>query len=179
MRAARAAGRRGVVLVDGRSGAGKSTFARQLAEEVRRYLPDLQACALDQWYPGWDGLADGSRILAEDVLGPASHYQAWEWEAGRPGGTVTLEASAPLLVEGCGALTPATRLRADVAVWVDAAADVRRDRALRRDGDLFAPHWERWAAQEDDHIARNDPVALADFCLDTTTPQGVLTCRRP
>ena len=42
-----------VVTIDGYSGSGKSTLAAALA----RLLPGWQVLHLDDWYPGWDGLA--------------------------------------------------------------------------------------------------------------------------
>ncbi|MEO8095730.1 MAG: hypothetical protein ABI632_12485, partial [Pseudolysinimonas sp.] len=47
-----ASGPRPVVLIDGRSGAGKTTLARELAP-----LVGAQLVSLDDVYPGWDGLA--------------------------------------------------------------------------------------------------------------------------
>jgi hypothetical protein len=44
----------------------------------------------------------------------------------------------------------------------------RKQRALARDGSLYAPHWERWAQQEDMFIAREYPQALADLIVDGT-----------
>ena len=32
---------------------------------------------------------------------------------------------------------------------------------IDRDGDTYRPHWERWARQEDRHIARDQPSRLA------------------
>jgi hypothetical protein len=53
-------------------------------------------------------------------------------------------------------------------VWVDAAPQVRRSRALARDGDLYAPHWQRWSMQEAAYVARELLPARADLVLDTT-----------
>lgn len=176
---AQRAGRRGVVLIDGRSGSGKTTLAMWLAPRIRAGVPDLRLLHLEDWYPGWDGLADGSRILAEEVLaGPAS-YRRWDWEANAYGPRVDVEPHVPLLVEGCGALTPRTRELADLGIWVDAEANVRRTRALSRDGTVYAPHWRRWAAQEDAHIARNDPVRMADVCVTTSVSGGGPAPRGP
>ena len=38
---------------------------------------------------------------------------------------------------------------AAVRVWVEATDALRKRRALSRDGETYAPHWDRWAAQED------------------------------
>ena len=62
-----------------------------------------------------------------------------------------------LIVEGSGVLTPASAALADVRIWLESPAGSRRERALRRDGDTYRPHWERWAAQEDTHLALDHP----------------------
>ncbi len=54
---------------------------------------------------------------------------------------------------------------ADLAVWVETPDAVRRERALARDGDTYAPHWERWAAQERAVYAADPPAARADLVL--------------
>lgn len=167
--AARLRGARGLILIDGRSGSGKTQLARWLSARLARDIDGLTSLAMDAWYPGWDGLAEGSRILAEEILLAPHAYTAWDWAGDRPGERVSVCSRCPLIVEGCGALTPRTRELADLAVWVDAAAEVRKARALGRDGDAYAPHWDRWAAQEADHMLRDAPRRLADITMDTTS----------
>ena len=53
-----------------------------------------------------------------------------------------------------------------LGLWLDAPAEQRFARAIARDGDAYAPHWQRWAEQEERHIAVNDPAALADLVYD-------------
>jgi hypothetical protein len=50
-----------------------------------------------------------------------------------------------------------------LAIWVEADDAQRKQRALRRDGETYLPHWDRWAAQEDDYIAAHHPQANADL----------------
>ena len=154
-----------LVLLDGRSGAGKSTLAALL----RR--PGEHLLELECIYPGWDGLAEASRILADDVLVPRAagrdgRWRRWDWDADAPAEVHTVPAGVPLIVEGVGALTRPTAPLADVRVWLEAPTELRRERALARDGDAYAPHWDRWAAQEDRHIAEHDPRTLADLVFE-------------
>lgn len=149
------------VLIDGPSGAGKTT----LAQRLRAAWPGpIQLVSLDDVYPGWGGLAAGSDAVPGLLDGSAPGYRRWEWQRGRPGGWVALEARLPVIVEGCGALTPASRARASYGIWVDADAAARRARALRREP-RFAEQWEAWAAQERAHCAAHRPWELADLRL--------------
>lgn len=132
------------VTIDGYSGSGKSTLAAALAS----LLPGWQVLHLDDWYPGWDGLAAGTDIarrIATDLRGGrASSYEAWDWEAGETGATIRVPL-APTIIEGCGAI----EAEADLAIWIaDPGEDERRARALARDGQTYAPHWRRWADQD-------------------------------
>ena len=133
-----------VVTIDGYSGSGKSTLAAALA----RLVPGWQVLHLDEWYPGWDGLAAGAdiarRIAADLRGGRASSYEAWDWEAGATGETTRVPL-APTIIEGCGAI----EAEADLAIWIaDPGEGERRSRALARDGQTYAPHWRRWADQD-------------------------------
>ena len=152
------------VLIDGRSGSGKSTLATQLSSE----WPDSIVVRLDDVYPGWDGLAWAAEHILSALLRPRSEgrqgrWRSWNWPEQRPGVWHTVEAGRRLVVEGVGALTPQTRPLADLAIWVDADEAERKRRALRRDGETYVPHWDRWSAQEEDFIARYDPRGNADL----------------
>jgi dephospho-CoA kinase len=52
-------------------------------------------------------------------------------------------------------------------IWVDAPEEQRYRRAMARDGDAYAPHWARWAAQERAHFAADRTRERADVRLRT------------
>lgn len=154
-----------VVLIDGRSGAGKTTLARLLVDRwpVRGRV---QLIALDSLYPGWDGLESGVERAVDGILRPHGRgllgsWSRWDWERDRDAENHAVDPSLSLLVEGSGILTPASAAIADVRVWVESSDDARKRRALARDGDTYRPHWERWARQEEQHLDRDDPRSLA------------------
>ncbi|MGV8908009.1 MAG: cobalt ABC transporter [Propionicimonas sp.] len=155
---------RPVVLIDGGAGAGKSTLARQLGE----YWPlpgGVQVVSLDELYPGWGGMATGSLAVPDLIRGTG--FTTWDWRRDAPGPTRPLDPSVALIVEGCGALTPASRALAALAVWIELDEATRRGRALARDGAEIAAHWQEWEAQEAAHWRAHRPWELADLTLGT------------
>lgn len=155
------------ILIDGRSGSGKTELARSLAP-----LLGAQLVRLDDLYPGWDGLAAGSAAVP-DIL-ENSRWRSWDWVAEAPAGMHTVMADRPVIIEGVGALSRASRPFADVAFWVRLGDAERRVRALARDGALYEPHWDRWAAQERAFIRAEQPERLADLIIDGTSSQAAL-----
>lgn len=137
-----------VIGIDGRSGSGKTSLAREVAGAWRATL-----VSMDSIYPGWDGLAAATPILVERVLRPLTEGRdavvpTWDWLASRPGPLLPLPAPERLVVEGCGStVAPAAEL-IGTRVWLDGPESVRRRRAIDRDGEVFADHWEMWARQE-------------------------------
>jgi para-aminobenzoate synthetase len=165
-------GETAVVAVDGRSGAGKTTLAHGVAADLASY-GTVGLVHMDHLYPGWDGLAESSEILATRVLEPISQagpaaYPRWDWEAGGWGGTVTVEPADFLVVEGCGSSVGPARQYAAVCVFVEADRELRMRRGLARDGEAYRPHWRRWAAQEEAVFAADDTKARADIVIDTS-----------
>jgi hypothetical protein len=122
----------------------------------------VQLVGLDSIYPGWDGLSEGveaarAHILVPHGRGTVGVWERWDWGVSAPAEAHAVDPSLPLIVEGSGALTSATARLADVTVWLESPAASRKRRALDRDGDLYRPHWDRWAEQEERHLVRDDP----------------------
>ena len=162
-----------LVGIDGRSGSGKTDLAAALDERVRRSGCSSTLVHLDDLYRGWTGLSAALRPLCEEVLTPLSRgeegaYTAWDWAGERLGRRVPVPATDVVIVEGVGSLVPGCAHLLDLRVWLEAPTQVRRERALRRDGDVFAPHWEEWAAQEDALFPAGHRPA-ADVVVDTVT----------
>lgn len=154
-----------VVLIDGGSGAGKSSLAAML---VRRWpvIGHVQLIALDSLYPGWDGLDDGAERALDGILRPHGRgflgtWRRWDWDSQTEAESHAVDPALGVIVEGSGILRPSTAGLADVRIWVESAEESRKARALARDGDTYRPHWDRWAAQERLHVERDDPRALA------------------
>ncbi|QGU04244.1 nucleoside/nucleotide kinase family protein [Corynebacterium comes] len=153
------------VLVDGPSGAGKTTFAEAVSRRT-----GLRVVHLDDFYPGWSGLASASRMVVHDVLDPRDPgYRRWDWVAGVPGDWVSLDPEESVIIEGVGAVTEASIAAAGalgdvLTVRLNAPARVRRARALTRDTG-YEPFWDMWAGQEELHFREHGRVPV-DFELE-------------
>ncbi len=158
-----AAADRPVVLIDGGAGSGKSTLAADLVAQWPNGHRPVVVCT-DQFCPGWDGLAVAAARVPQVIA--TGEFVEWDWTADAPAELRQLDPARPLIIEGCGAITPASRELATLAIWLDAPEELRRERALARDGEVFAPHWEQWAAQERLHWQAGKPWELADLVID-------------
>ncbi len=171
-RAAPRSGRTRVVAIDGRSGAGKTSLASGLRAEL-----GAPVVALEDLYGGWDGLERGIDLLVSEVLEPLSAGRAarvprYDWVAAAWGTPWVLEPPGVLIVEGVGAGARRAAAYESVLAWMEAPQSVRKKRALDRDGETFAPHWDMWAAQEDAMLARERTPERADLVIDLR-PSGM------
>jgi uridine kinase len=159
-------GGRTVVLIDGHSGAGKTTLATELA-----YLLKAQHVGLDAFYPGWGGLEVGSAMV-RGVLDPDNPgYKRWDWRRNQVAEFHKVNGKRDIVIEGSGCLSRANRELATFAVWIRLDQVERKRRATARDGERFLEHWDRWAAQEQAFFARERPDTLADAIMDGRTGQ--------
>jgi len=161
---------RNVILLDGPSGAGKSTLAdRIVAGWPGAARPQL--VRLDDIYPGWGGLRAAGEHVQRFILEPraahrAARWQRFDWSADAPAEWHEIDPERPLVIEGCGVLTRANARLADVRIWLDAPDDLRKRRALERDGETYAPHWDEWQLQWESFVERESPQSWVDLRLD-------------
>ena len=156
------AGATTVVVIDGASGSGKSTFATRLAAATGAGL-----LRLEDMYPGWDGLDEGAQRLVDDVLEPLSRgeqatIRRWDWLEMRERDREPLVTEPLLMIEGVGAGSRAAAPFISLLIWLEAETEERYARAIARDGELYLGHWDRWAAQEQVTFAREATRDRAD-----------------
>jgi hypothetical protein len=167
VRARRAVGTMRLVTVDGYSGAGKSLLSGRLAAA----LGGAPVVALDQFYPGWDGLAAAVPLAVDWVAAPlvagrAARWRRFDWNAGRYAEWRETPWAPVVVLEGCGSGSTALRPYTSTAVWVDAPAACRAERLrARADWADYAPHRARWAAQEEALFAAERPWQHADVVV--------------
>ena len=171
-----------IIAIDGRSGAGKTTLAIELAARLREHHK-VSLFHLEDIYPGWNGLAAGIERYAATVLAPLrrgepAHWVSWDWERHYDGAARLTQPAEIVLVEGVGAAAAAAAPFLDAVVWADSPDEQRRARAIARDGASYEPFWEQWAGQEDEWLAVDDVPSRADVRVlnlaDGAAPAEVL-----
>ena len=163
------------VLIDGRAGSGKSTFARLLQDLVfQETKQNPKVIHMDDLYPGWEGLAQGSFYLVEQILKPIklagkAQWQRWDWTKDKRGGPDpgngwrVFDGENMLIIEGCGSVTTQSAERADLTIWIEAERQTRKDRFEARDRGVFSNFWNSWSAQEDEFFREQRSEQLCEL----------------
>jgi uridine kinase len=160
-----------IVLIDGRAGSGKSTFAEKLQQQLLRDGESApRVIHMDNIFEGWEGLSLGSDYLVRFILNPLARketasWQDWSWVRNERSSWREFSGGTPLIVEGCGALTERSKEHAYLSIWLEASEETRRQRWLERERHL--EKFDFWAAQELDFYAREKSKSLADLVIET------------
>jgi uridine kinase len=160
-----------IVLIDGRAGSGKSTFAEALQQQLFRDGESApRVIHMDNIFEGWDGLALGSDYMVRFILQPLARretasWQDWSWVKNQRSSWREFSGGTPLIVEGCGSLTERSKEHADISIWLEACEETRRERWIQRERHL--EKFDFWAAQELDFYAREKSQSLADLVIKT------------
>ena len=160
-----------IILIDGRAGSGKSTFAESLKQQLFRDGESApRVIHMDNIFEGWDGLALGSDYMVRFILQPLARqetasWQDWSWVKNQRSSWREFSGGTPLIVEGCGSLTERSKEHADISIWLEASEETRRERWIQRERHL--EKFDFWAAQELDFYAREKSQSLADLVIKT------------
>ncbi len=172
------AGTTKLVGVDGHGGAGKSTFAELLARHLGAEIVHTDDFA------SWDNPKDWWPLLLERVLEPIaggaltlSYPRSRWWPDHDPQPVVGQPVTPVMIVEGVSALREEFRAYMTVGVFIAAARDLCLRRGIERDAsqgtrDEIAELWERYYADEEHYMRRDNPKGYADVVLDGSRPFG-------
>jgi uridine kinase len=160
-----------IILIDGRAGSGKSTFAESLQQQLFRDGESApRVIHMDNIFEGWEGLALGSNYMVRFILQPLTRretasWQDWSWVKNQRSSWREFSGGTPLIIEGCGSLTERSKEHADICIWLEASEETRRERWVQRERHL--EKFDFWAAQELDFYAREKSQSLADLVIKT------------
>ncbi len=168
----RTPGRRLVIAIDGRTGAGKTTFGRRIAGLVGEPVCILE---VESFIEGWNGLSSGVQSIAQNIVIPfkdkgCAHAREWDWHRGRWRGTSRIPAvgqARVLLLVGCGSSSAALAPHLDASLWIDCPEELRRARVRAREGDP-GTWWDLWTRQENELLADHDSPARATWRVQST-----------
>ncbi len=172
-----------LVALDGRSGAGKSTLAHHVGAAVGALVIDG-----DDFYRGgsdayWDAMEPAVKVdLVIDwrrqhaVLeclrrGQPATWRPYDWEAddGRLAAEITGDPAGTVILDGAYSARPELAHLFDLRVLLEVPRPVRRERLLRREGEVYRAAWEaRWNRAEDLYFGKLVPPAAFDLVLDGT-----------
>jgi len=142
-----------LILIDGKGGSGKTSFAVKLAESLNANLVASDDVA---WWADpihWDGELNHG-IIQPWLRGENAEYVPSGWLKKNRSGFIAVDSSKALIVEGSGACRKTLREAASFSVWIDTDPDISRERVIRRDvangengGTLesvteFTDHWD-------------------------------------
>mgnify|MGYP000272887441 CR=1 FL=1 len=169
-----------IVLIDGRTGSGKTTFAAELQNRIfQKGESAPRVIHMDDLYEGWDGLQAGVDYLIRQILNPLARregasWQEYDWTASDPstpekvgartGTWREFRGGTPLIIEGVGSLSRIAAEQADITVWLEADQKLRQDRIAARnaEGDGDGSWFAMWTAQEADFYAREKSEEIAE-----------------
>lgn len=170
-----------LVGIDGGGGSDKSTLARRLEAAS----DDVTVVEFDDFFlPGSERQARAERgvteiggsfdwrRLREQVLAPLAQdkparYQRYDW----PGDALAERHEVPVggivLVEGNYSTGRELIGLYDLTLWIEAPAELRIERGVRRGGEHTRERWfTEWLPEEERYVGAEDPAARVDLVLD-------------
>lgn len=169
-------GRR-LVLIDGRSGGGKSTVAAVVASRLGAGLVHTDDVSWHLHPTAWAAeLIAG--VLTPWRAGESVRFRPPGWVAKDRPGLISVPACRVLVVEGVGAARRELASSADLVIWVQSDAAQARRRGVARDvaegrtpaeAETF---WDEWAAVEDPFLEQEQPWRRADLIVNGTAASG-------
>jgi uridine kinase len=179
-----------LVAIDGLGGAGKSTFADDLARCLQARKISVQVVHMDDFYLPSAQRPDHSvqtgqvggdfdwQRLRDQVLIPLTHgqraaYQRYDWGTDALGEWIALAGHQVVIVEGVTALRHELRDHYHLTVWIDCPRPTRLARGIARDGEDARQRWEEeWMPEEDRYYASHLPHLAAEWVYAGTGLPG-------
>lgn len=160
--------------IDGRGASGKTTLAHRVVMALAAdtsltsalvSVDDFARPALDRW----DHARFTTQVLDPLTRGRDARYQRWDHLADHGLDWVEVSGGVDVVVvEGVSCTDAQVSVPWAVRVWVEASAEVRMERILRRDGaDLLEVWLTDWIPNEETYVAEQDPLSRAEVVVAT------------
>ncbi len=165
-----------LILIDGRSGNGKSTFAKKIATMFNASIVHTDDLAWHYHPINWDGELM-KNIIDPWLTGKNVTYQPPGWLTMNRHGYIQVAAKEALVIEGVGAGRARFAAYNPLIIWVQADNQIVYTRAIQRDMAIEArtrqqaiDFWTQWKLQEDPFLARDRPWTRAQLIINGTPP---------
>ena len=174
-----------LVAIDGLGGAGKSTLAQLLEQQLKTLGWIVTVVKHDDFYRSsnqrenqktgaigsdfdWKRLRD--QVLIPIREGRSAHYQRYDWETDVLAEWRTISAPDVVLVEGVYTMRCELTDLYDLKIWVECPRAVRLTRGIARDGEKARAIWEQdWMPKEDYYVKTHLPRERADLSMNGAT----------
>jgi len=173
-----------LVAIDGRGGAGKSSLAREIVENIE----ESAVVEFDWFHLPKSEIIDDARFDVDrfimEVVSPFRSGASlisfcrynWGYLAGKEEGLdsdpYTLSVAQVLVVEGCQTLDVKLSQCVDFSIWIDTDASESLRRGKRRDVEEYGldpirvnEAWQEWSEWEERLLQRDDRKARADMIV--------------
>jgi uridine kinase len=159
-----------LLAIDGPAGAGKTTFAAKLEEELS-LKGTVRVIHMDDLYNGWENALSNplseilDRISTAHLAGREFVIKIFNWH------TMTFdreEKIAPtdyLIIEGVGAAQQIVRETGATTYWLEIEPEIGLQRVLDRDGAHIEVQMRQWQVDQEKHFARDETRENCEFKL--------------
>ncbi|GBL31537.1 hypothetical protein EMGBS11_05220 [Actinomycetota bacterium] len=149
-----------LIAIDGRAGAGKTTLAARLFEELS-LDKTVEVIHMDDLYNGWEkALDEGLTKTLKSIVKSHHNKVAFEieifnWHSMSFDSKEVINPVDILILEGVGAGQKVVRDAGATLYWLDIDAEVGIQRVLNRDGNQIASQMKQWQISQETHFMRD------------------------
>jgi len=154
-----------LVAVDGRGGAGKTTFANRLSVAADG-APVVHTDDFASWeepVEWWPRLLE--QVIERLVAGEPARFRRYDWEARQLAEWCVVDPVPIVIVEGVSAGRREWAEHLSYVIWIETPRAVCLQRGIERDGPEAAALWNQWSAEEDAHFVRDPTRRRADLVV--------------
>ncbi len=149
-----------LIAIDGRAGAGKTTLAARLFEELS-LDKTVEVIHMDDLYNGWEKALDAGLTKTLESIVKSHHnkvvfeIEIFNWQLMSFDSKEEINPVDILILEGVGAGQKVVRDAGATLYWLDIDAEVGIQRVLNRDGNQIASQMKQWQILQEIHFIRD------------------------
>lgn len=149
-----------LIAIDGRAGAGKTTLAARLFEELS-LDKTVEVIHMDDLYNGWEKALDAGLTKTLESIVKSHHnkvvfeIEIFNWQSMSFDSKEEINPVDILILEGVGAGQKVVRDAGATLYWLDIDAEVGIQRVLNRDGNQIASQMKQWQILQEIHFIRD------------------------